>query len=62
LDVDPDRLLLIDADDGAHSIAWEFSALPNRQLLATQYAALRLVDQPAAPPVSGPLNFTARVV
>ena len=56
---DPAGLLLIDADDGARSIPWEYAALPDRQLLAVQFAVLRLVDRPAAPPTSGPLNFVA---
>ncbi len=59
LEADPDRLLLIDADEGARSIAWEYAALPDRQLLAVQFAVLRLVDRAAAPAASGPLNFVA---
>jgi len=61
LAADPDLCLLLLADDaspggdasprgeGAHTIPWEFAAIDGRQLLACQYAMVRLVDRPALP-------------
>ena len=58
LQADPDRLLLLDADDAAAAVPWEFAALDGRQLLACRYAMLRLVDRPSAPaPAPGTLHF-----
>ncbi|MBM4424216.1 MAG: CHAT domain-containing protein, partial [Chloroflexi bacterium] len=53
LDSDSDRLLLIDADEPADRIPWEFAALPDHQWLVLQYGVLRLVDTPAVPAPSG---------
>ena len=46
---DPDQLLLLDADDAAAAIPWEYAALDGRQLLACRYSLLRLIDRPAGP-------------
>ena len=59
LDGDPDRLLLLDADSPAESIAWEFAATDDRQLVAARYGLLRLVDRPAPPAPPGILRFIA---
>ena len=44
---DPDRLLLLEADDTAAAVPWEYAALDGRQLLACRYSLLRLIDRPA---------------
>jgi hypothetical protein len=59
LDSDPDRLLLLDADDPAEDIAWEFAATGDRQLVAARYGLLRLVDRPSPPAPPGFLRFIA---
>ena len=45
----PEGLLLLDADEQAAAVPWEFASVDGRQLLACQYAMLRLVDRPAGP-------------
>ncbi|GAP63515.1 hypothetical protein ARMA_1938 [Ardenticatena maritima] len=54
LDADPDGLLLLDADEAADALPWEFAALPDRKApLCLDYGFLRLVDRPAPPPPPG---------
>jgi len=58
LQSDPERTLLLEADDAAAAIPWEFAALEGRQLLACRYAMLRLVDRPGGPaPAPDTLHF-----
>ncbi|MBN1874568.1 MAG: CHAT domain-containing protein [Anaerolineae bacterium] len=64
LEADPEQLLLLDADDAAAKIPWEYAALPDTpQLLGCRYGLLRLVDRPALPgsgsagDVPGTLHF-----
>ncbi|MDY6876122.1 MAG: hypothetical protein SWK90_07985 [Chloroflexota bacterium] len=45
---DPGRILLLETDDAAAIVPWEFAALEGRQLLACRYAMLRLIDRPGA--------------
>ena len=49
LEADPDRLLLLDADDESDSVPWEFAATEARELLVTRFGLLRPVDANAPP-------------
>ena len=49
--------LLIDADDDAQAVPWEFATLPGSEYLACRFGLLRLVDRPAPPPTPGPLRL-----
>ena len=49
--------LLIDADDAAQAVPWEFATLPGSEYLACRFGLLRLVDRPAPPPTPGPLRL-----
>ncbi len=58
LEADADGVLLLEADEQAASIPWEFAGLQGRQLLACRYALLRLVDRPGdAAPAPDTLQF-----
>ncbi len=61
LDADPDGLLLLQVDEAAETVPWEFAALPDEKtLLAVRYGLLRLVDRAAPPqPASQALHFVA---
>ncbi|MFQ5344077.1 MAG: CHAT domain-containing protein, partial [Anaerolineae bacterium] len=60
LRADPERLLLLETDEAAAAVPWEYAALDGRQFLACQYAMLRLVDRPAGPaPQPDTLQFVA---
>jgi len=41
---DPDNLLLLDCDDAADALAWEFATLPERQFLCVKAGMLRTVQ------------------
>ncbi|MCS6911443.1 MAG: hypothetical protein NZM11_12885, partial [Anaerolineales bacterium] len=62
LEADRDSLLLLDLDEAAQAVPWEFAALSGTQLLAARFGLLRLIeiDRPTPPaPEAGPLNFIA---
>jgi hypothetical protein len=48
LRVDPDSILLLDTDEPAAAVPWEFAAVDGPQFLACRFALVRLVDLPAA--------------
>ncbi|HEU4325034.1 MAG TPA: tetratricopeptide repeat protein [Roseiflexaceae bacterium] len=51
LERSPDRTLLLECDDAADALPWEYAALSDRRLLSCVYGLLRLVpDVPAPPP------------
>ncbi len=55
-----DGVLLLQADDKADAIPWEYALQETRELLACDYGMLRLVAGEAGAPVSnGPLQFIA---
>jgi tetratricopeptide (TPR) repeat protein len=55
---DAERLLLLETDDAAAAVPWEFAALEGGQLLAGRYGLLRLVDRPGDPaPAPDTLQF-----
>jgi tetratricopeptide (TPR) repeat protein len=60
LETDRDALLLLDLDEAALAVPWEFAAFSSTQLLAAQFGLLRVVDRPTSPaPEAGPFNFFA---
>jgi tetratricopeptide (TPR) repeat protein len=60
LAADPDNLLLLDCDEAADAIAWEFATCADGSFLCARAGMLRLVERPAPPaPASDSLHFVA---
>lgn len=59
LQQEPDRLLLLDADEAAQAIPWEYATLPGQRFLVTEVGFLRLIDRPTSPP---PANTSLQFV
>ncbi|MDX9992216.1 MAG: CHAT domain-containing protein, partial [Anaerolineales bacterium] len=60
LNADPDNLLLLDCDEAADGIAWEFATCADGSFLCAIAGMLRLVDHTAPPaPAGETLHFVA---
>ncbi|MFZ5879315.1 MAG: CHAT domain-containing protein, partial [Chloroflexota bacterium] len=61
IDHDSDNLILLDCDDVADAIAWEFAALANRQFLCVQAGMLRTVNKTSEVSPTGTMSQTSEV-